>query len=1069
MDGFVFNEKYLSQIPALQFLINLGFEYLTPQEARAERGGKLSGVLLENTLRDQLKSSNRIQYKGQSHLFSEENIQSAIERLKSVKYDGLLKTNEAIYDLLTLGVSLEQAVAGDLKSFTLNYIDWSKPANNKFHITAEFPVERTRSEKKRTPDIVLFVNGIPFVVIECKSPKIELSEAVSQSIRNQREENIPRLFTYTQLVMGLNKNGAQYATVGTATKFWSVWKEDISDNELRPILDKPLALKDKKGLDKLLTEDAGMHIDSSEYYSDRLPTLQDRTLYSLCQPARLLEMARLYTVFDAGLRKIARSQQYFAIAKIIRRVKQRDPEGRREGGIIWHTQGSGKSLTMVMLARALAMDPEIRNPRIVLVTDRIDLDKQLGNTFLACGLSPDHAATSRQLLKLVADDKAHIITTLIHKFDRALAIKSFRENSANVFVLVDESHRTNFGSFAARMRQMFPMACYLGFTGTPLLKREKNNFVRFGGLIDAYPMEEAVADGAVVPLLYEGRMLEIEQNKNAIDTWFERHTAGLTDAQKADLKRKYSRAEMLSKTDQVTYMRAFDISEHYKQNWQGTGFKAQLVARSKLTALKYKQFLDEIGDVTSEVVISAPDMREGFDDIEDLPRNKVVEFWDRTIKRFGSEEDYLKQVINRFKNADTPEILIVVDKLLTGFDAPRNTVLYLTRTLREHSLLQAIARVNRIFDDDLGARQKDFGYIIDYAGILRELDQAMTSYEALQGFDENDLRGTLRNVSEEVKKLPQHHADLWDLFKEIQNKNDEEAYELLLADEKQRNVFYERLTAFGKTLSIALSSEQFAMSTPVKKIQTYKSDLKRFANLRASVKMRYAEAIQYKDFEPKIQKLLDTHITATEVIRLNEAVNIFDEDAFKKVLDEQGAKTAAARADTIAHATKRAISERLELDPAFYEKFSKLIQQTIDDFRAKRISDLEYLKNVSQIKESVVHRRDDDKPASIRGNDNVVAVYGLLRPFLEPHIQNGARVDDICADAAVKIWSIFQNNWKVSFWDDLDAQRRTANEIDDYLYDEIKEGKGLPLTTEDMDGILDLAMRLAKNRMASYG
>jgi type I restriction enzyme R subunit len=245
--------------------------------------------------------------------------------------------------------------------------------------------------------------------------------------------------------------------------------------------------------------------------------------------------------------------------------------------------------------------------------------------------------------------------------------------------------------------------------------------------------------------------------------------------------------------------------------------------------------------------------------------------------------------------------------------------------------------------------------------------------------------------------------------------------------------------------------------------------LKRFANLRASVKMRYAEAIQYKDFEPKIQKLLDTHITATEVIRLNQAVNIFDEDAFKKVLDEQGAKTAAAKADTIAHATKRAISERLELDPAFYEKFSKLIQQTIDDFRAKRISDLEYLKNVSQIKESVVHRRDDDKPASIRGNDNVVAVYGLLKSFLEPHMQNGSRVDDICADAAVKIWSIFQNNWKVSFWDDLDAQRRTANEIDDYLYDEIKEGKGLPLTTEDMDGILDLAMRLAKNRMAIYG
>jgi type I restriction enzyme, R subunit len=1067
METFIFDEKYLSQIPALHLLSSLGFEYLTPEEARAERGGKLSGIILEKVLREQLKASNRIQYKGQAYLFSEENIQSAIERLKSVKYDGLLKTNEAVYDVLTLGVSLEQSVEGDQKSFTLSYIDWNTPGNNKFHVTAEFPLERTRSHETTRPDIVLFVNGIPFAVIECKSPKVEIGQAVSQTIRNQREEYIPRLFSYAQLVIGLNKNAAAYATVGTPTKFWSVWKEEIPDADLRPILDKALPPPTKAALDKLLTDDARIFVDSSAYYLGRIPTLQDRTLYALCRPERLLEMTRLYTVFDAGVRKIARSQQYFAIKKIIRRVKQRDPVGRREGGIIWHTQGSGKSLTMVMLARALAMDPEIRNPRIVLVTDRIDLDKQLGNTFRACGLSPDHAGSSRQLLKLVADDKAHIITTLIHKFDRALAIKNFRENSANIFVLVDESHRTNFGSFAARMRQMFPMACYLGFTGTPLLKKERNNFARFGGLIDAYPMEEAVADGAVVPLLYEARMVEMEQNEKAIDTWFERHTEGLTDPQKADLKRKYSRAEMLNKTDQVAYMRAFDISEHYRQNWQGTGFKAQLVARSKATALKYKQFLDEIGAVTSEVVISAPDMREGYDDIEDAPTDKVVEFWGRMMKRFGSEEEYLKQIINRFKNADAPEILIVVDKLLTGFDAPRNTVLYLTRTLREHSLLQAIARVNRIYDDEFGSRQKDFGYIIDYAGVLGELDQAMTAYEALQGFDENDLRGTLRNVSEEVRKLPQHHADLWDLFKEINNKSDEEAFELLLADEKQRNLFYERLTAFGKTLGIALSSEQFVMSTPARKVQGYKNDLKRFANLRTSVKLRYAEAVDYREFEPKIQKLLDTHITATEVVRLSQPVNIFDEDALKKVIEEQGGKSAAAKADTIAHATKRAISERLEMDPAFYERFSKLIQQAIDDFRAKRISDLEYLKNVSQIKDSVVHRKNDDVPAEIKNDEDASALFRLLKRDLARHGHDGNEMDSVCSQAAANIWAILRRNKKVGFWDDLDAQRRTVNEIDDYLYDQIKEGKGVPLTTELMDGIIEESMRLAKHRIVN--
>ena len=228
-----------------------------------------------------------------------------------------------------------------------------------------------------------------------------------------------------------------------------------------------------------------------------------------------------------------------------------------------------------------------------------------------------------------------------------------------------------------------------------------------------------MADGAIVPLLYEGRMVELEQNQAAIDIWFERHTQGLTDQQKADLKKKYARAEMLNKAEQVIYMRAFDISEHYRQNWQGTGFKAQLVAPNKAAALRYKAFLDELGAVTSEVIISPPDEREGFDEIDaEESADAVVAFWQRMMKRYGSEEDYNKQIVNAFKFGDEPEILIVVDKLLTGFDAPRNTVLYLARRLKDHSLLQAIARVNRLYEDESGSKAKDFGYVIDYVGVL---------------------------------------------------------------------------------------------------------------------------------------------------------------------------------------------------------------------------------------------------------------------------------------------------------------------------------------------------------------
>lgn len=1073
MTSFRFDEKYLSQIPALQLFVNLGFRYLTPGQALALRGGRQSNVLLEEILRENLKRINRIQHKGGSYLFSEESIQTAVQRLKNVKYDGLLKTNEAIYDLLTLGVALEQSVEGDLRSFTLNYIDWRNPDNNVYHVTAEFAVNRARSHETARPDIVLFVNGIPFAVVECKSPKTDVAQAVSQMIRNQRDDYIPALFTYVQLVVGTNKNQCKYATVGTQAKYWSVWREDHEEDAdpgtLRELLDRPLPQEAKAGLYELLAEGFGVREPEAEYLIRRAVTEQDRTLYALCRPERLLRMALQFTVFDAGRRKVARYQQFFAVERIIERVKRRDDAGRRAGGIVWHTQGSGKSLTMVMLAKALVLELDIRTPRIVLVTDRLDLDKQLGNTFAACGLTPDRAESGRHLVELVADHKAHIVTTLVHKFDKALATRRFRDNSTEIFVLVDETQRTQLGMFAARMRQMFPNACYIGFTGTPLLKREKSDVARFGGIIHTYAINQAVTDGAIVPLLYEGRLVEIEQNQAAIDVWFERHTQGLTRAQKADLKRKYARAEMLNKADQVIFMRAFDIAEHFRQNWQGTGFKAQLVAPSKAAALKYKKFLDDLGHVASEVVISAPDEREGFDDIDDdESSDEVVAFWQRMMKRYGDADAYETQIINAFKHGDDPEILIVVSKLLTGFDAPRNTVLYLARKLTEHTLLQAIARVNRLYDDDEGRRPKEYGYVIDYAGILGELDQALTTYSALEGFDEGDLTGALASINDRVRELPQRHAELWDVFKSVPNRRDEEAFEQLLADEKLRANFYERLSAYAKTLAIAMSSEAFITGTPENRLRGYKGDLKRFTNLKAAVKLRYADSVDYRDYEPKIQKLLDTHVSASEVLKLNEPVNIFDDAAFQRVVEEQGqgqGKGAAAKADMIAHATKRAITEHLDEDPAFYEKFSKLIQRAIDDYRAGRISDLAYLRLAQDIRDSVANRKTDDIPVALRGNDHAIACFGILEPYFDRHIANPADAKVTAADAAASIWAIVERNRVVGFWENLDAQRRTLNEMDDYLYDTIRGERAIPLTTEEMDEIIERSMQLARHRI----
>jgi len=1066
MNGFRFNEKYLSQIPALQVLINLGFRYLKPDRALAERQGKMGNALLEGILREQLKRINRINYKNQEYLFSEENIQSAIQKLKNIKYDGLLRTNEKIYDLITLGTAQEQVVEGDSKSFNIHYIDWSNPDRNVFHVVPEFSVERSRSTETARPDIVLFVNGIPLAVIECKSPNVEIEQAVSQSIRNQGDEYIPRLFVYTQLVLGINKNSALYATTGTAARYWAAWKElrDTEDGITRAV-NTPLADDQKDMLFSGEFSSARSFFDEQATALERMVTEQDWALFSLCRPERLLELAYQFTLFDGGIKKIARYQQYFVVKSTMERIKQFDAGGIRKGGIIWHTQGSGKSISMIMLARSLALDPDIRNPRIILVTDRKNLDKQLRNTFAACGLDPNRATSGKNLLELVAERKAAIVTTLIHKFDKALNVRKYQDDSPDIFMLIDESHRTNFGSFSARMRQMFPHACYLGFTGTPLMKKEKNSFLRFGGLIEPhYSIHQAVEDDAVVPLLYEGRLVEMRQNKTAIDLWFERHTQGLTREQKADLKRKYSRAEMLNKSDQVIYMRAFDISEHYRATWQGTGFKAQLVAPSKAAALAYHEHLKEIGYVSSEVVISPPDSREGYEDVYEAPTDELLRFWRDMMKRFGSEEEYNEQIINRFNNGSEPEILIVVSKLLTGFDAPRNVVIYLCKEMREHTLLQAIARVNRLYEN------KESGYVVDYVGLLGNLDRALTMYSALEEFDEDDLAGTLTSVNAEVAKLPQLYSDLWDIFKEVKNSYDEEEYEVLLGDEALREDFYQRLAEYSTTLGIAFSTASFIMSSDEARIARYKNDLKKFQNLKAAVKLRYAEAVDYRDYEPKIRKLLDTHIQADEVVQLNEPVNIFDDNAFTMIKERQGiykTKSTAARADAIAHATRRVITERMEEDPAFYEKFSKLIERAIEDFRARRLSDLEYLTLVSGIRDKVVTRQHDDIPDKLNGNDDAMAYYGVVSPFFDGHSLGREEREELSADTALAVHEILERHRKVQFWDDEDAQKRVIDEIDDYLYDEIRDRRDIDLSLDQMDELIRHTMQVARHRSAS--
>lgn len=1023
-----------------------------------------SGVL-DGILEGQLRKLNRIRFKGQEYAFSEGNIQSAIQSLKDVMYDGLVRTNEKVYDLLTLGRSLSQTILGDTKSFPLNYIDWDEPANNVYHVSAEFSVDRPGTTETRRPDVVLFVNGIPLCVIECKSPTLAgqdkpVEQAVSQSIRNQKDEGgIPKLFIFSQLLLAVSKNEAKYATCGTAAKFWAVWKErEDTDEQIEQVVQQPLLAAVKDKLFSGPFRYARATFDALEETGGRQITAQDRAMHALCRPARLLELALRYTVFDSGEKKIARYQQYFTVKEIMKRIRQRDAEGRRSGGVVWHTQGSGKSLTMVMLAESIAMEAGIDDYKIVLVTDRVDLDDQIYKTFNHCGAEIEMAKTGKDLGALLKGNKKRIITTIINKFDAISGKGGIRNEDTNIFVLVDEGHRGQYGPMHANMRRVLPNACFIGFTGTPVMKKERNTVNQFGGLIPiVYSINQAVEDNAVVRLLYEGRHVEQNVDAGAIDSWFDRVTDGLSKEQKADLKKKFARADPLNKAEQKVKRIAYDISVHYRDNWKGTGFKAQLVTQGKTTALMYKKFLDEFGMVSSEVLISGPDDREGEEDPNEETSDVVKQFWKKMMNKFGTEREYNKQVIESFKHGDEPEIIIVVDKLLTGFDAPRNTVLYLTRKLEDYLLLQAIARVNRLHEG------KEFGYIIDYRGVLGELDTAMALYKSLEDYDAKELEGTLVDVEEHVAKLPQRHSDLWAIFKDVRGSKDAEAYERLLGDDKLRDDFYKALSAFARTLGIALSSAKFLEETPAEKVSRYKADLKFFANLRTAVKRRYAEEVDFGEYEAKIQKLIDTHIGTGEVRKVTPLVNIFDQDAFSKEVEVLTGS--ASKADTIAFRTKKTITERMAEDPAFYKRFSEMLEDAIRAFREQRLSDVEYLGRVNEISAKVRDRTDDELPDLMRQHDSARPFYGLVREVF--HGKTGGNDEkQLSADAALRIDQIISVHRIVSWGTNPDVQNRMRIEIEDYLFD-LKKQRGVELTFNDIDQIIERCIENARVRYAA--
>ena len=702
-------------------------------------------------------------------------------------------------------------------------------------------------------------------------------------------------------------------------------------------------------------------------------------------------------------------------------------------------------------------------------------------------------------MRLISEASVSLITTVIDKFCNVIAKHAVSDKNPNIFVLVDEGHRSNYGVLADRMRKVFPMACYLGFTGTPLQLKEKNTAHKFGGFIHCYTMRQAVADEAIVPLMYEGRMVLFVQNTDAMQAWFERVTNNLTDEQRHRLTRQLATKQVVNDAEQRIEQIALDISSHYAAHYKGTGLKAQLATNSRAEALQYQKYINEYGLINAEVIMSQPNVCEGQDDrgVE----KPIKQFWRAMMAHYGSEEAYVRAIKASFARQHGCDLLIVVDKLLTGFDEPRNTVLYIDKPLKGHNILQAIARVNRLFSG------KQYGLLVDYRGVLGHLNDAVARYDALTGFDHDDVdfRGAIIDTHEKIAGLTPSHAALWAVFDDIDHEQDLESMARYLRPRHKRLAFHQAFKQYQHILSVALATGHFYHEYSVDQIDAYKKDLTIFSKLRAAVRHRYSESMALAEDEPQLRKVMASHVHATAVIPVTNITSIFDLDSFDREVVTQSGNV--AKADMIASRLKVAIADKMPENEVFYKKFACLVQQAIDAFYAGRINEAEYLNRQSAYLETIRRGHELDLPAELEGHREAQALFDLLstlfssrgttcvahKPAPEKqtsnnngttpvfthqpgvdvnddtgayHIDNAALTRQQIAQIALDIEGIIDRK-KIRDWPLMeDVVKDMQNAVDDYLFD-TRDRCGIDLKTHDMDTILEHCITIARNRAQS--
>ncbi|MDR6534604.1 HsdR family type I site-specific deoxyribonuclease [Variovorax soli] len=1020
-------------------LCKLGWNYLGAADGLAFRGGSTREVLLKPRLIEVLQT-RRFDYRGRSYPLSPSAIEQILRELSTLGLgDGLLPANERLYAKLAFGITVTEFMADGRKHQpTIHVIDWTDPSANRFDVTEEPCFLSSRGTHECAPDIVGYVNGIPLVVIEAKPPQgrhggneadAMVREGISRQLRNQRDDEIPDLFAYAQLLVSLSRTGGRYGTTQTPPRFWAEWnkEEEFDDARIEALKNTPLPAATRAALFEGKPAAVREGFESSASLP-MPPNGPDRLLVSLLTPQRLIDLLRGFVLFDSRVGKIiARHQQFFGVRALLRRLAGQRADGGREGGVIWHTTGSGKSFTMVFLAKALLLNEGLKECRLVVITDRRDLEQQLARNFMAGGAfgsslaahkEGEHskAATGRDLARRIGQGTKRITFALVQKFNTASRLAECRNDSPNVVVVVDEGHRSHGGETHERMKKALPRAAYVAFTGTPLLKDEKTAR-KFGPILHAYTMQRAIEDHAVAPLLYEERMPELSIDAAAVDRWFDKITAGLGEPQRADLKKKYARSGAINGAAKRIELIAWDIATHFSENFKkmGSGLKGQVATASKLDAIRYKKALDETGLVTSAVVISPPDMREGNTEADEHGMPEVQKWWQQNMVNPGVDAvHHERQLLQGFGTEGDPDLLIVVDRLLTGFDEPRNAVLYIDKPLKGHNLIQAVARVNRLHD------AKRHGLLVDYRGILKELDTAIRAYQDLEnrtqgGFDIGDLEGLYAQVSTEYRQLPMRHEAVWSFFKGVANRKDPEQLRQALSpriasdgqggdyDQRQklRDDFHAALTAFGLCLQTALSSRGFFEDRDFSEaaLEAYKADLKILIQVRQMARLDAMEVAEFSECDEQLRRLVDRHVIGTRVRESERGPYVLHERVAPDASEAWPQDKARSEADLIKTRLRKTIEQDLADDPYAQKVFSELLKDAIAQAEALFDHPRKQYALFRDFERDVERRATPGMPEILASNPQARAYYGAI--LIALGTEEASRLDEAQRNAHV--------------------------------------------------------------------